>query len=115
MPGVLKAFADFWTSDVKQHKRGLGITAILVLMGYVGAAYFHDYLLGLHPALNLYQFRFICPPCGCMLTVGGSPVGEFIRRMFGFGTVNAIVFVAVGWLLIAAYKGARRIFSSTQI
>jgi hypothetical protein len=114
MHGGLKRLGDFWTSDVKQHKRGLAITGILVAMGYAGAAYFHAYLLGFHSALNLYEFRFVCPPCGCILTVGGSPIGKFIQRTFGFGTMNAIIFVVAGWLLIAAYNRSRRIFSSTQ-
>jgi uncharacterized sodium:solute symporter family permease YidK len=120
MYGALKSFSNFWTSDAKDHKRGLAITAALALLGYFGAAYFYAYLIGFNSVLNLNQLFFVCPLCPC-ITSFGDPVDKFIGRTFGLGTLNAIVFVSVGWLLIALYKGFRRLrskvsrlFSATQ-
>ncbi len=107
MYGALKSLFDFWTSDVKDHKRGLAITTILALLGYFVAAYFYAYLIGFNPALNLHQLFFMCPVCPCIISFG-DPVDKFIGRTFGLGTLNAMVFISVGWLLMALYKGLGR-------
>ncbi|MGA3055311.1 MAG: hypothetical protein ABSD63_13970 [Candidatus Korobacteraceae bacterium] len=106
MSRPFKSFFDFWTSDVKDHRRGLAITTALAVLGYAGAAYFYAGLVGFNPVLNLHQLFFVCPVCPC-ITSFGDPTDKFIGRTFGLGTMNAIAFISIGWLLIATYKGVR--------
>lgn len=114
MYGALKSFCDFWTSDIKTHKRGLTITAGLALLGYAGAATFYGYLLGFD-----MQHQWACPLCLHIISFG-EPRDKFVGQMFVFGTINAITFLLLGWLLIGASKIWRRLFkarppSATQL
>src|SRR5271169_3482962 len=104
MYGALKSFFDFWTSDVKTHKRGLAITAVLILLGYAGAASFYGYLVGLN-----IQHQWACPTCPHVISFG-EPLEKFIDRTISAGTGNAITFLLLGWILIGASKILRRYF-----
>lgn len=108
MYGPLKSFCQFWTSDVKDHKRGLAITTALVLLGYAGAASYYAYLLGFN-----IRHEWACPVC-LHITSFGEPRDKFIGRTIGLGTVNALLFLLLGRLLIGLLKIVRH-FRSTQI
>jgi hypothetical protein len=88
-------------------RRSLKLTLLVAVIGYVGAASF--YL----PWLNI-QHQWACPLCPHILSVGQTPTQKFIHRTIGFGTMNAALFVAAGWLIAVAYRGIRRLSSSSQ-
>lgn len=74
-------------------------TLALAFLGYLGAAIFYSYLIG----LNL-QTQYACPVCPHILSLG-SPLSKFGRRVLGLGTLNAALFVLLGW----SFLGVRRL------
>jgi hypothetical protein len=71
----------------------IGFTLALAFLGYLGAAIFYSYLIG----LNL-QTQYACPVCPHIVGPD-SPLSKFVRRVLGLGTLNAALFVFVGWSL----------------
>jgi hypothetical protein len=74
--------------------KALAITLSFIALGYTGAAVSYAYLIGLNA-----NFPYLCPVCPDIFSLG-SPFGKFIERMIALGTVNAALFIAVGWSLI---------------
>jgi hypothetical protein len=88
-------------------RTGLTISAFLAFLGYTGAAIFYWGLIGLYPGN-----QWTCPVC-VHITSSGDPLSKFVRRSIAFGTVNALLFVCAGWLLIGIYGTARRLISKS--
>ena len=88
-------------------RTALTITALLAFLGYAGAASFYSGLIGLYPGN-----QWICPVC-IHITSSGDLLSKFVRRTIAFGTVNALLFICAGWLLIVLYRAARRLISKS--
>jgi len=69
-------------------------TLFFVGSGYLGAAIFYSYLVGINA--NIQIFCLTCPH----ITSGGPPVAKFIYRSLFFGTLNAFFLLLVGWSIV---------------
>lgn len=87
-----------------QNRFRIGATLAFAFLGYVGAAVYCSYLIGLN-----WRTSLTCPLCGgCVLSVG-DPFRKFVSRVMVDGTVNAILFIGVGWCLVGMARLAMRI------
>ena len=84
------------------NRRRIALTLTFTVLGYVGAAVFYSYLIGLD-----WQTPIACPVCPHILSFGESH--KFARRVIIFGTLNAALFITIGWLFIGIARLARRI------
>jgi len=75
-------------------------------LGYFGAAVFYSYLIGINA-----QTRIACPVCPCILS-SGTPIHKFLSRVLVLGTLNGLLFVLVGWLVISSMSFIRRVASN---
>jgi len=89
---------------VKLHKNQ-GWTLLFVALGYLGAAVFYSYLVGINA--NIQIFCLVCPH----ITSSGSPVPKFIYRTLGLGTLNALFLLLAGWSIIFFVRFIKRISS----
>jgi len=80
----------------------IALTLALAVLGYVGAAVFYSYLIGLN-----WQTPIACPVCPYIISPWETH--KFARRVAMFGTLNAALFVTIGWLFIGTTRLARRI------
>ena len=78
----------------KRHTSDVWLTAAFIFLGYLGAANFYFYLIGPSAPLPL-----ACLTCPNILS-SGDPLRKFIWRVAVTGTLNAILFLAVGWFLV---------------
>jgi hypothetical protein len=78
-------------------------TLALAFLGYLGAAAFYSYLIG----LNL-QTQYACPVCPSITSLG-SPFSKFMGSVLALGTLNAALFMSLGWLLVGAARLAKRV------
>jgi hypothetical protein len=69
-------------------------TLFLVGSGYLGAAIFYPYQVGINA--NIQIFCLACPH----ITSSGPPVPKFIYRSLFFGTLNAFFLLLVGWTTV---------------
>jgi hypothetical protein len=92
---------------VKLHKNKAW-TLFFVSLGYLGAAVFYSYLIGINA--NIQILCLVCPH----ITSSGAPVSKFIYRTLFLGTLNALFLLLVGWLLISAVRFLRRTTSKPQ-
>ena len=83
--------------------RCVALSLGLALLGYVGAAVFYSYLIGLN-----WQTPLACLVCPHILSMG-DPFHKFVRRVMILGTLNATLFLAIGWLFVGAARLGRRI------
>jgi hypothetical protein len=72
-------------------------------VGYVGAALFYGYLVGINA-----QTPLTCPLCPNILSTG-APVNKLVLHTGLLGTLNAILFVLVGSIFVTLVRLARRI------
>jgi hypothetical protein len=86
-------------------KHKVAIALALAAVGYIGAAVFYSYLLGLS-----ISFPYLCPACPNIDSFG-SPLWKFVARTVSLGTINAVLFATVGWTVIALAAGFRRLIS----
>jgi hypothetical protein len=77
-------------------------TLFLVGSGYLGAAIFYSYLVGINA--NIQIFCLTCPH----ITSSGPRVPKFIYRSLFFGTLNAFLLLLVGWTTILLVRFIRR-------
>jgi hypothetical protein len=105
---ALKHFVDLtinrWHSSGMKYSRTLGWTLLFIFLGYFGAAIFYAYLVSGIDAQTLLA----CPVCGCVITIGQSNLQRFAHLVLGFGTINALLFVAIGWLGIFMVRLVKR-------
>jgi hypothetical protein len=80
----------------------IAFSVAMTFLGYLGAAIFYSYLIG----LNL-QTQLACPLCPHILSFG-SPLSKFVRRVLLGGTLNAAFFMVVGWLFLGAVRLVKR-------
>jgi hypothetical protein len=80
-------------------------TLFFLALGYLGAAVFYSYLIGINA-----QTQIACPVCPHVLS-GGTPIHKFVSRVLILGLLNALFFVLVGWLVISVVRLIRRINS----
>jgi len=89
---------------VKLHKNQ-GWTLFFVGLGYLGAAVFYSYLVGINA--NIQILCLVCPH----ITNSGPPAPKFIYRVLVLGTLNALFLLLVGWSIIFFVRFIRRISS----
>ena len=80
-------------------------TLFFVGLGYLGAAVFYSYLVGINA--NIQIVCLVCPH----ITSSGPPVSKFIYRVLALGTPNALFLLLVGWSIIFLVRFIRRISS----
>jgi len=79
-------------------------TLFFVGLGYLGAAIFYSYLIGIDA-----QTQIACPVCPHILRFASiPPIHQFVSRVLVLGTVNALFFLLIGWLLISLVRFIRR-------
>jgi len=86
----------------KQHRRNVWFSLAFIVLGYLGAANFYSYLIGLNTAAP-----FLCPLCPD-IDSSGDPLRQFIWRVAILGSFNALLFLGVGRLLVFLVRIARR-------
>jgi hypothetical protein len=84
-----------------RHRINVWLTLAFVFFGYLGAANFYFYLIGPSAPLPLP-----CLACPNILS-SGDALRKFIWRVAVGGTLNALIFLAVGWLLVLLVRIAR--------
>ena len=84
-------------------------TLFFVGLGYLGAAVFYSYLVGINA--NIQIVCLVCPH----ITSSGPPVPKFIYRVLLLGTLNALFLLLVGWSIIFFVRFIRRISESAYI
>ncbi len=67
---------------------------LLASLGYLGAAAFYSHLSSINAQ------RWACPVCP-NIDGFGAPIHKFAERVMMLGTLNALIFVAIGWLIIS--------------
>ena len=77
-----------------QQRRTLWLTLGFALLGYLGAANFYSYLIGLDTASQT-----LCPVCP-NIDSSGDPLVKFFARTVIIGTLNAFLYVLVGTILL---------------
>ena len=70
-------------------------------LGYVGAAVFYSYLIGLN-----WQTPIACPVCPHILSLG-DPLDKFATRVLKYGTLNAAIFLIIWRSLLAVFRVGR--------
>jgi len=78
-------------------------TLFFVALGYFGAAVFYSYLVGIN-----VQTQIACPVCPHIDSLG-TPLHKFVSRVSALGTLNALLFVLVGWTVISLARFTKRI------
>ena len=86
--------------------KNLRWTIFFAGLGYFGAALFYSYLLGIN-----VQIQIACPVCLYLDNFGGTPLHKFLSRVIPLGTLNAVLFLFIGWLVIFSVRFTRRIAS----
>jgi len=69
-------------------------TLLFVGLGYLGAAVFYSYLIGINA--NIQIFCLVCPH----IASSEPPVPKFIQRTILFGTLHALFLLFIGWSII---------------
>lgn len=87
-----------------ERKRASLLTLALLFLGYIGAASYYGGLVGLNSPQNSWE----CPVC-LHITQFGDPLEKFVRRVIGVGTLNGLLFVLVGWMLVLSVRLWRRL------
>ena len=82
------------------------ITLVLLALGYFGAAIAYLYLLG-----SKIDFPYLCPVCPNIDSIG-SPLSKFIWRTISLGTLNAMLFVGIFWVILALAAAFKRLISN---
>jgi hypothetical protein len=80
-------------------------TLFFVALGYFGAAVFYSYLVGIN-----VQTQIACPVCPQIDSLG-TPLHKFVSRVMTLGTLNALLFVLMGWTFISLARFTKRIAS----
>jgi hypothetical protein len=86
------------------------IAIALVLIGYLSAASYYFNLPGMSDEL---AYR-LCPLCWNIDTVNVSPLAFHIRLTLILGTLNALAYSAIGWLIILVAKRLKRLRADSQ-
>ena len=79
-------------------------TLSFVGLGYLGAAAFYSYLVGINA-----NIQFVCLVCP-HITSSGPAVPKFIYRTLLLGTVNALFLLILWWSIILFVRFIRRSF-----
>jgi hypothetical protein len=75
-------------------------------LGYLGAAVSYSYLMGINA-----QTPIVCPVCP-NLTSLGPPLHKFVSFALVLGTLNAVFFLLVGWLVSSLVRFSKRSISN---
>ena len=86
--------------------KNLRWTLFFAGLGYFGAALFYTYIFGIN-----VKFQIACPVCLYIDTIGGTPLHKFLSRVIPLGTLNAVLFLLIGWLVIFLLRFTRPIAS----
>jgi hypothetical protein len=81
-------------------------TLFFVALGYFGAAVFYSYLVGIN-----VQTQIACPVCPHIDSLG-THLHKFVSRVMTLGTLNALLFVLIGWTFISLARFTKRIAPS---
>jgi hypothetical protein len=88
-----------------KRRNNLWLTLAFLFFGYLGAANFYSYLIGLNT-----QTQILCPVCPHILSAG-DPLTKFFSRVAVLGTFNGLFFLIVGWFFVFLVRRARRNFT----
>jgi hypothetical protein len=83
--------------------KAIVFSGVLLFLGYVGAGLFYGYLLGFNT-----QTPVTCPVCPHILSMENN-IHKFIRRTIVLGTLNGLLFVAIGWLVRGLAAAAKKV------
>jgi hypothetical protein len=75
---------------------------LLLSLGYLGTAGSYSYLIGVP-----VQFAIACPVCPNLDGIG-NPIDKFTSRILLLGTLNALLFLALGGLVLSLLTFSRR-------
>jgi hypothetical protein len=89
----------------EKRRSNLSLTLIFLFSGYLGAANFYSYLIGLNT-----QTPILCPVCPHILSAG-DPLPKFFWRVAILGTFNGLFFLIVGWLFVFIVRRVKRHFT----
>jgi hypothetical protein len=78
-------------------------TLFFVGLGYLGAAVFYSYLVGINA--NIQVVCLVCPH----ITSSGPAIPKFVYRTLLLGTLNALFLLLVGWSIILFVRFIGRI------
>jgi hypothetical protein len=84
-------------------------TLLFIALGYLGAATFYSYLIGINA--NSQLFCLVCPHIFSV----APPVSQFFQRTLVIGTLNALLLLVVGWTVIFLVRLTKRLFAKRNI
>ena len=84
-------------------------TLLFIALGYLGAATFYSYLIGIDA--NRQIFCLVCPHIDSV----APPVPQFFQRTLVIGTLNAFFLLVVGWMVIFLVRLTKRLFAKRNI
>ena len=105
---LYSACRERWGERTVKASRKLEWAFFFVLLGYVGAAIFYCPLVGVNA-----QVQIGCPLCPHIDSLG-NPAFIFLRRVLVLGTLNALTFSFVGWLVVNSGRLFARTFLGPQ-
>ena len=73
------------------------------LIGFMGAALFY------WPYVD--EIPHGCPLCPHVTIVGSTPISRFLRLALPMGLLNALLFSAIGWLILKAGSKLKQLIS----
>jgi hypothetical protein len=80
-------------------------TLLFIALGYLGAATFYSYIIGINA--NRQIFCLVCPH---IFSPASPPVPLFFQRTLVIGTLKAAFLLVVGWTIIFLVRRTKRIF-----
>jgi hypothetical protein len=79
------------------------VDAVFCSFAYFGTAVFYSYLAGIN-----VQTQIACLVCPHVDSLG-TPLHKFLSRVLALGTLNALLFVLIGWTIISLASFTKRI------
>jgi hypothetical protein len=80
-------------------------TLLFIGLGYLGAAVFYSYLVGINENRQIYCL--VCPHIFSISPPAPPPTTLFIQRTIAFGSLNAFFVLVVGWTIIFLVKATK--------
>jgi hypothetical protein len=93
---------------MRRGQREVVFIVVLTALGYIGAGLFYGYLLGFDT-----QTPLTCPVCP-NISSSGIPLQKFLVRTIVLGTLNALFFLFVAWILRGLIAVTGKIWRSAR-
>ena len=97
------------TLRMRMRQSGIVFTVVLFALGYIGAGLFYGYLLGFDS-----QAHLTCPVCP-NISSSGVPLQKFLVRTIVLGTLNALFFLGIAWILRGLIAIAGKIRRASRV